>query len=75
MAQGGSVADAAIATLFCEGIACPQSMGLGGGLVLTIYSKSTNTVKSLVSRERAPLDATQDMLVNVENKRGKHNKL
>lgn len=62
--KNGSAADAAIATLFCEGVTCPQSMGLGGGFLATIYIKSTGLVESLTARETAPKAATEDMYVN-----------
>ncbi|KAJ6638689.1 Scoloptoxin SSD14, partial [Pseudolycoriella hygida] len=62
--RNGSAADAAIATLFCEGVSCPQSMGLGGGFILTIYTKSSGKVESLTARETAPSAATVDMYVN-----------
>ncbi|XP_055680915.1 glutathione hydrolase 1 proenzyme-like isoform X2 [Lutzomyia longipalpis] len=62
--QKGSAADAALATLFCEGVTCPQSMGLGGGFVMTIYSKEKGQVESLMAREVAPLAATEDMFKN-----------
>lgn len=62
--EDGSAADAAIAALFCEGIACPQSMGLGGGFLLTIYTKATGKAETLIARETAPSLATQDMFVN-----------
>lgn len=61
--QGGSVADAAIATLLCEGVSIPQSMGIGGGFVLTIYNKASGIVESLDSREVAPAAATKNMYV------------
>lgn len=61
--DGGSVADAAIAALLCEGITCPQSTGLGGGFVMTIYHKETNKVETLIARDVAPLAATEDMYV------------
>lgn len=59
----GSVADAAIATLLCEGVTCPQSMGVGGGFLLTIYKKDTGKVETLIARETAPGAATEDMFV------------
>ncbi|XP_071051824.1 glutathione hydrolase 1 proenzyme-like isoform X2 [Onthophagus taurus] len=58
---GGSVADAAIAALFCEGVSNPQSMGLGGGFLLTIFKKSSGTVQVLNARENAPYKAHKDM--------------
>ena len=57
----GSVADAVIATLFCEGVLCPQSMGLGGGFYLTIYQRETKKVEVMYAREVAPILATEDM--------------
>lgn len=61
---GGSVADAAIAGLLCEGVASPQSTGLGGGFVMTIFDKKNDKVKTLIARDVAPLAATEDMFVN-----------
>lgn len=61
---GGSAADVAIATIICEGITCPQSSGLGGGFILTIYTKKTGKVETLNAREVAPKLATSNMYVN-----------
>lgn len=69
--DGGSVADAAIATLFCEGVSCPQSMGLGGGFLATIYIKDQHKIESLIARETAPAAATEDMFVDEIVKGGK----
>lgn len=65
--RNGSAADAAIATLFCEGVSCPQSMGLGGGVMLTIYTRRTRRVETLMAREWAPLAASRDMFANVSS--------
>lgn len=62
--RDGSAADAAIATLFCEGVTCPQSMGLSGGFLLTIYIKNESKIETLSSRETAPAAATEDMYVD-----------
>lgn len=61
---GGSAGDVAVATIICEGITCPQSSGLGGGFLLTIYTKQTNKIETLNAREVAPKLATTDMYVN-----------
>lgn len=62
--QGGSAADAAISTMLCEGVTCPQSTGLGGGFLMTIYIKASGVVETLNARETAPKKATQNMFVN-----------
>lgn len=62
--KNGSIADAAIAVLLCEGITCPQSMGIGGGFLMTIYIRETGKVETLNARERAPSGAYEEMFVN-----------
>lgn len=62
--DGGSAADAAIAALICEGVTCPQSTGLGGGFVLTIYTKATSQVETLIAKDAAPAAVTVDMFGN-----------
>lgn len=61
--RNGSAVDAAIATLFCDGVTCPQSTGLGGGFFMTIYTKETGIVETLDAREVAPLASTEDMFI------------
>ncbi|KAF5293555.1 hypothetical protein FQA39_LY03040 [Lamprigera yunnana] len=59
--QNGSAVDAAIASLFCNGIINMHSMGLGGGFLMTIYTREDKTAYTLNAREVAPLLSTQDM--------------
>lgn len=37
--RGGNAVDASIASLFCLGITNPQSSGIGGGFIMTLYNK------------------------------------
>ncbi|XP_037938425.1 scoloptoxin SSD14-like [Teleopsis dalmanni] len=64
--QGGSAVDAAIATLLCEGVLLPHSLGIGGGFIATIYTKHTGKIETLVARETAPAAATETMFVDKE---------
>lgn len=66
----GSAVDAAIAVAFCEGVAVPQSMGLGGGFLATIYTKSDNKAETLCARERAPLASHRMMFQNISSVEG-----
>ncbi|XP_062537203.1 glutathione hydrolase 1 proenzyme-like [Armigeres subalbatus] len=64
---GGSAADAAIAMMICEEIACPESAGIGGGFLLTLYKRETREVVVMDAREIAARAATEDMFVNFKN--------
>lgn len=62
--------DAAIAVAFCEGVAVGQSMGLGGGFLATVYTKSNGLAEALIARERAPLASHRMMFENVSSYEG-----
>lgn len=68
--HNGTAVDAAIAVAFCEGVTMSQSMGLGGGFVASIYTKSNNKVENLIARERAPLAAHRMMFQNITSQVG-----
>jgi len=61
MLEGGNAVDAAVATLFCIGVVNPQSAGIGGGLLMTVYNSTSGSAVCLNAREMAPLNATEDM--------------
>ncbi|XGW06036.1 hypothetical protein V3C99_016403, partial [Haemonchus contortus] len=61
MIDGGNAVDAMIATLLCVGVVNPQSSGLGGGFIMTLYNASTARCQTINARESAPLAATEDM--------------
>jgi len=60
MLRGGNSFDSAIATMYCNSVINSQSMGLGGGFIMTIYL-SNGTSMALIARETAPAAATKDM--------------
>ena len=61
--------DAAVAVLFCNGVVTSQSMGIGGGFIMTIHL-SNGTAISLVAREMAPAAVTRDMFRNTSSTLG-----
>ncbi|KAK5983441.1 hypothetical protein GCK32_014832 [Trichostrongylus colubriformis] len=62
--DGGNAVDSMIATLLCIGVVNPQSSGLGGGFLMTLYNASTGRCQTVNARESAPLAATEDMFKN-----------
>ncbi|XP_003229527.3 glutathione hydrolase 5 proenzyme isoform X1 [Anolis carolinensis] len=59
---GGSAVDGAIGSLVCTSVLNPQSMGLGGGVIFTIYDAQKGDVKVINARERAPQNFPQNLL-------------
>ncbi|XP_014208314.1 glutathione hydrolase 1 proenzyme [Copidosoma floridanum] len=62
--RNGSAVDAAIASLICNGLVNMQSMGFGGGFLMTIYEKKTNRAYVLNARDVAPAAAHAYMFNN-----------
>ncbi|XP_027844972.1 scoloptoxin SSD14-like isoform X3 [Aphis gossypii] len=63
MSKGGNAVDAAIATMLCDGVLCPEYMGIGGGFMMSIYNATTKKVMTIDARETAPAAATTSMFV------------
>lgn len=61
LAKGGHAVDAAIGTLICMGVALPNSLGLGGGCLMTIYDNVTKAATVIDGRETAPDYAHENM--------------
>lgn len=65
--QNGSAVDAALAALICNGLVNMQSLGFGGGFMMTIYQRSTRQAFVLNARDRAPLAANSTMYKDKPN--------
>jgi hypothetical protein len=59
--DGGTAVDATVGAMFCNGVYSCHSMGIGGGFLMTIYNRSSQTAEVLNARETATGLTTQDM--------------
>lgn len=64
LARGGSAVDGAIGTLLCMGVVIPNSLGLGGGCLMTLYNAKTKEAVVIDGRETAPDFATENMFAD-----------
>jgi gamma-glutamyltranspeptidase/glutathione hydrolase len=62
--QGGTAADAAVATAAALGVTEPYSAGIGGGGYLVYYDASTGKVTTLDGRETAPESISHDAFID-----------
>ena len=58
--MGGNAIDSSIATMYCNTVVNSQSMGIGGGFIMTVYL-GNGTKLSMIARETAPAAAYKDM--------------
>ncbi|XP_050543871.1 scoloptoxin SSD14-like isoform X2 [Daktulosphaira vitifoliae] len=66
--NGGNAVDSVIATLICDGVYCPELMGLGGGFLMTLYNATSKTAISINARESAPANVNETMYINDPHK-------
>ena len=66
--EGGSAADAAIATAIALTVVEPQSSGIGGGGFLVHHSAATRALTSFDGREEAPAAATPTLFLGPDGK-------
>ncbi|XP_077507653.1 glutathione hydrolase 1 proenzyme-like [Amblyomma americanum] len=66
--KGGKLADAAVSTLLCMGVAAPHLMGIGGGFIALHYDQKTDKVKALNALGKSA--SSVGVLAPKETKRG-----
>lgn len=65
--QGGNAVDAAVATAFALAVTLPSAGNIGGGGFL-VYMGADGTATSFDFREKAPLQATEDLFLDEQGK-------
>lgn len=66
--SGGNAVDAAIATMLCDSVVCPDVTGVGGGFLMTVYNRTRKSSIFVNARETAPGAAKTTMFVNDPSK-------
>jgi gamma-glutamyltranspeptidase/glutathione hydrolase len=66
LAQGGTAADAAMATMIALSVVEPQSSGIGGGGFFVYHDAATNQIITIDGRERAPAAARADRFIDAD---------
>ncbi|KDR15760.1 gamma-glutamyltranspeptidase 1-like [Zootermopsis nevadensis] len=69
--KGGSAVDAAVAVLLCQGVSDPLRSGLGGGIFMLIYQRSSRTVLALDASVSVPARASRDMFQDDTTRQGR----
>lgn len=68
LAQGGTAADAAMATMIALTVVEPQSSGIGGGGFFVYHDAATNQTVTVDGRERAPAAARPDRFIGADGR-------
>lgn len=61
LSKRGNAVEAAIGTLICMGLVLPNSLGIGGGCLMTIYNPRKGEAIAINGRETAPKFSTENM--------------
>lgn len=63
--------DAAVAVLLCQGVSDPLRSGLGGGIFMLVYQRSSRTVLALDASVSVPARASRDMFQDDTTRQGR----
>ena len=62
--EGGNAFDAAISVAFALAVVNPSAGNIGGGGFALLYDANKKTIESIDYRERAPINAKEDMFLD-----------